>query len=168
MRYRAAFLTLAIAAAALAALGIDSERRAPPAVRQRAEAAMSTDDDQRCRVPRVTGLTARWGGERGRRLKLRVQAAAVCGQIVALHATWGDGRTAIHELRARPVVSLTLAYSYRQAGHYGISVVVESHAPGGLMMMSAPAPLRVVVPLQRMPGHRSSAVPRPHRGSDDM
>lgn len=142
-------LVVGISACALVALLVVSSEpdTLAPAAGRRAEAAAATDKDERCRSPRVTGLNARWGGERGRRVKLRVSADAVRGHIGALYATWGDGRTAIHALLPRRRVRLDLAYSYRQPGTYRISLIAESVTHGCGLLQSPPAVLRVSVPL---------------------
>ena len=143
-------LVVGISACALLALLVVSSEpdTLAPAAGRHAEAAAATDKDERCRrSPRVTGLNARWGGERGRRVKLRVSANAVRGHIGALYATWGDGRTAIHALLPRRRVRLDLAYSYRQPGTYRISLIAESVTHGCGLLQSPPAALRVSVPL---------------------
>lgn len=144
-------LVVGVGAFALVALLVASSQPSTPtpAPGRRAEAAVTTSKDQRCRSPRVTGLSARWGGERGRRVKLRVGADAGRGRIGALHATWGDGRTAIHRLLPRRRVRLELAYSYRQPGIFRISLIVESLERGCGLLQSPPAVLRVRVPLSR-------------------
>lgn len=143
------FLVAGVGAFALVALVVaTSEPSTPtPAAGRHAEAEAATDKEDRCRSPRVTGLNARWGGERGRRVKLRVGVAAGRGHVGALYATWGDGRTAIHRLLPRRRVRLELAYSYRQPGTYRISAIVESVVRGCGLLQSPPAVLRVRVPL---------------------
>lgn len=63
-----------------------------------------------CRAPLVTALKARWGGERGLRLKLRVNARARNGRVIALNPSWGDGVSGVHDLIARRRISLELAH----------------------------------------------------------
>lgn len=143
------FLVVGAGEFALVALVVASSEPStpPPAAERRAGAVAATDKEDRCRASRVTGLNARWGGERGRRVKVRVGVAAGRGHVGALYATWGDGRTAIHRLLPRRRVRLELACSYRQPGTYRISVVAESVVRGCGLLQSPPAVLRVRVPL---------------------
>jgi hypothetical protein len=108
-------------------------------------------EEPTCPAPRVSGLRVRRASENGYRVRLHVRAHAERGRIGSFLLRWGDGTNGgvalLMEGGARRLSFVLSTHHYRKAGTYRIWLVAEAESPSCGDMRSAPATLRVRVPL---------------------
>lgn len=148
MRRRSGLTLIVIAGAATLAIAFGTLTSARDRT-DRGATLTSASATNRCTAPVLTSARARWGGERGLRVKLRIRARATNGRINAAYVRWGDGPELVVDVIQRRRVSVEVAHRYAHGGRYRISVTAEQIAPGCGFRKSRPSTVVVRVPLPR-------------------